>query len=62
MLDESWHNYSFGWNRTYERAYDRVFGRFTDDLETEDKDGQSVEQGVESINSHRGAPKLHAET
>ena len=46
------HRYHFGWNRTYERAWELAFGRFEDDPE-EDEDDESIEQGVGDNSDHR---------
>ena len=62
MGDPLIHRFAFGSHPAMPWARYDELGRRLPDLETEDKDGQSIEQRVEPTDSQRGAPKLHAET
>ena len=49
------HRFSFGWSRTFASAWERAFGKFENDSETEDKN----EQGIEVDSAEHSSPELY---
>ena len=58
-VDET-HRYSFGWNRTFESAWERAFGKSENDSEMEDTNGRpAAKSGSYPDGTKRRTAKLH---